>query len=285
MRANQADYPIAMQCEVLEVSTSGYYAWLEREPSARSVADEALLEKIEVVHAASDRTYGAPRIHAALRHEGIKVGKKRVARLMAAAGLRGVSRRRGVRTTQRSEREPPAPDLVGRDFSAEGPDELWVADITYIPTWAGFLFLAVVMDTWSRKVVGWSMSTSLKSQIVLDALNMAVYQRQPVDVVHHSDQGCQYTSLAFGKRCDEAGVRPSMGSAGDCYDNAMCESFFATLETELILRRRFRSHAEAKMAIFRFIEAWYNPLRLHSGLNYLSPNDFEELHSTTAAAA
>ena len=169
----------------------------------------------------------------------------------------------------------PAPDLVQRCFAVEGPDRLWVADITYIPTWAGFLYLAIVLDAWSRRVVGWAMETHLRTELVLEALNMALYQRRPSEVIHHSDQGCQYTSIAFGKRCDEAGVRPSMGSVGDAYDNALCESFFATLECELLDRNRFRTQVEARMAVFQFIEGWYNPHRLHSGLGYLSPINFE----------
>jgi putative transposase len=170
---------------------------------------------------------------------------------------------------------------VEREFAADGPDRLWVADITYIPTWAGFLFLAVVVDAWSRRVVGWAMATHLRTELVLEALNMAVGQRQPENVIHHSDQGCQYTSIAFGKRCREAGVRPSMGSVGDCFDNALCESFFATLECELLDRRSFRTQAEARLAVFDFIEGWYNPQRRHSGLGYLSPVAFERAHGAT----
>jgi putative transposase len=194
---------------------------------------------------------------------------------MRSAGLAGVSRRRWPCTTRRAEKARPAPDLVERDFSADGPNRLWVADITYIPTWAGFLYLAVVLDVFSRRVVGWAMANHLRTSLVLDALEMAIGQRRPGDVIHHSDQGSQYTSIAFGNRCHEAGVRPSMGSVGDAYDNALCESFFATLECELIDRRRFRSQAEARIAVFTFIEGWYNPRRRHSALDYLSPVDYE----------
>ena len=203
---------------------------------------------------------------------------KRIARLMRLAGLQGVSKRRWVTTTRRRRDARPAPDLVERNFSAEGPDKLWISDITYVPTWAGFLYLAVVLDAWSRRVVGWSMQTHLRTELVLEALNMAVSQRRPADVIHHSDQGCQYTSIAFGQRCREAGVRPSMGSVGDCYDNAMCESFFASLECELLNRHRFRSQAEARMAVFDYIEGWYNPHRRHSGLGQISPLAFERRH-------
>ena len=203
------------------------------------------------------------------------MGRKRVARLMRRAGLRGISRRKGTRTTTRDARARPTPDLVERDFSADAPDRLWVADITYIPTWAGFLFLAVVLDAFSRRVVGWSMANHLRTRLVLDALDMALWQRRPDGVIHHSDQGSQYTSIAFGQRCRDARVRPSTGSVGDCYDNAMCESFFATLECELLGRRSFRSHAEARMAVFEFIEGWYNPRRRHSAIGYLSPVNYE----------
>lgn len=283
MRAHRAVYPIATMCRVLGVSPAGYHAWLRRRPSPRAEGDVALLKRIRTIHTASSSgTYGAPRVHAELRAEGRRVGRKRVARLMRAAGLAGVSRRKGVRTTQRRAGARPAPDLVERNFVAEQPNRLWVADITYVPTWAGFLYLAVVLDAFSRRVVGWAMAAHLRSRLVLDALAMALWQRRPDGVIHRSDQGAQYTSLAFGARCREAGVRPSMGSVGDCYDNALCESFFATLECELLDRRRFRSQAEARMAVFGFIEGWYNPRRRHSALGYLSPVEYERRVQTGA---
>jgi len=203
---------------------------------------------------------------------------------MRAAHLEGVSRRRKFRTTVRDANARLAPDLVDGQFKADGPNELWVADITYIPTWAGFLYLAVVIDAWSRRVVGWAMETHLRTELVLDALPFAVQQRQPSNVIHHSDQGCQYTSIEFGLRCKEANVRPSMGSVGDAYDNAMAESFFATLECELLDRRRFRSQVEARLAVFDFIEGWYNPRRRHSALDYQSPINNERDHDNAAAA-
>jgi len=273
--AHQAIHPIATMCRILGVSPAGFYAWRARPLSARARSDSALLQRIRTIHADSDGTYGTPRIHAELRAGGDHVGGKRVARLMRAAGLAGVSRRRWTCTTRRAERVRPAPDLVDRDFSSDGPDQLWVADITYVPTWAGFLYLAIVLDAFSRRVVGWAMANHLRTQLVLDAFDMALWQRRPDGVIHHSDQGSQYTSIAFGNRCREAGVRPSMGSVGDAYDNALCESFFATLECELIDRRRFRSQAEARIAIFTFLEGWYNPRRRHSALGYLSPIDYE----------
>ena len=282
MKANRANYPIATLCRVLAVSASGYYAWLLRPPSARRVIDEVLLERIRAIHSKSRGTYGAPRIHAELVDEGWCIGRKRVARLMHEAGLEGVSRRKWISTTQRRPDARPAPDLVKRDFTADKPDQLYVADITYIPTWAGFLFFAVVLDVCTRRVVGWAMANHLRTELVLDALNMALQQRQPANVIHHSDQGTQYTSIAFGRRCKQAGVRPSMGSVGDCYENAMCESFFATLECELIDRTTFRTHAEAKLAIFEFIEGWYNPHRRHSSIDYLSPINYEKRMIATA---
>jgi putative transposase len=274
---NRACYPIATMCRVLGVSESGFHAWASRPLSARATSDAALIERIGAIHASSHGTYGAPRVHAELVEGGAAFGKKRVARLMRGAGIVGVSRRRFVVTTLR-DGAGPAPDLVDRTFTADQPDVLWVADITYIPTWAGFLYLAVVLDVFSRRVVGWSMSTTLHVDVVLAALNMALGQRKPVRVIHHSDQGSQYTSFAFGKRCREAGVRPSMGSVGDAYDNAMAESFFATLECELLDRRRFKTQAEARMAVFAFIEGFYNPRRRHSSLGYVSPMAFEHRH-------
>ena len=268
-------YAVVTMCRVLGVSASGYYAWRSRSPSRRSIEDAVLQADIESIHRRSRATYGVPRVHAELRAEGTCVGRKRVARLMRRAGLAGASRRKKAWTTKRDRDARPAPDLVERDFTAEGPDRLWVADITYIPTWTGFLYLAVVLDAWSRKIVGWAMATHLRTELVLDALNMALGQRRADDVIHHSDQGCQYTSIAFGLRCKQAGVRPSMGSVADCYDNAMCESFFATLECELLDRHSFRTRTEARMAVFDFIEGWYNPQRRHSSIGYVSPAVFE----------
>lgn len=276
MRAHQADYSVRTMGQLLGVSPSGYYAWARRPASQRAQAEEKLLVEIRAIHQRSRGTYGAPRIHAELRAQGRAVSRKRVARLMRQAGLQGASRRRRFNTTVRDRDRRPAPDLVDRRFAAEGPDRLWVADITYIPTRSGFLYLAVVLDVWSRRVVGWSMAVHLRTELVLEALNMALGQRRPSGVIHHSDQGSQYTSIAFGLRCQEAGVRPSMGSVGDCFDNALCESFFATLECELLDRRKFKTQAEARHAVFEFVESWYNSRRRHSALGYLSPAEFEK---------
>jgi transposase InsO family protein len=285
MKANQATWPIATMARLLEVSTSGFYAWLARGPSARARSDADLLARIRALHARSRGTYGMPRIYAELAAQGLHVGRKRVARLMRIAGLCGVSRRRWITTTRRQPDARPAPDLVQRHFSANEPDQLWVADATYVPTGEGFLYLAVVLDVFSRRIVGWAMSSHLYTELMLRALNMALAQRRPDGVINHSDQGCQYTSIAFGRRCREAGVRPSMGSVGDCFDNAMCEAFFATLECELLARTRFATHEQARREIFSFLEGWYNPLRLHSGLGYRSPIIYEQVHAAQKQAS
>ena len=267
---------MATMCRLLGVSPSGYYAWRKRELSQRARRDRELLGMIRRIHTGSRGTYGAPRIHAELRAQGVRVGRKRVARLMRQAGLAGVSRRRKKGTTKRDPSAEPAPDLVERNFTASKPDELWVADITYIPTGEGFLYLAVVIDAFSRRVVGWAMRDRLKAELVLEALEMAIQERRPRKVVHHSDHGSQYTSITFGEKCREARVVLSMGTVGDCYDNALCESFFATLECELLERRRFMDRTEARREVFWFIEGWYNRRRRHSGLGYMSPVEFEE---------
>lgn len=282
MKANQADFPVRLMCRTLGLSSSGYYAWDGRAPSVRTCANEALLVTMRAIYAATKQSYGRPRMYAELRDDGMLVNHKRVGRLMKLDGLVGITRRRKWRTTKRDRDARPAPDLVQRNFVAAARDQLWVADITYIPTWSGFLYLSVVVDAWSRRVVGWSMETHLRTDLVVQALNMAVSQRRPSDVIHHSDQGSQYTSIAFGLRCKHANVRPSMGSVGDAYDNAMCESFFATLECELLDRTRFRNQAEARMAIFDFIEGWYNPRRRHSALGYKSPMNYEKAAEAAA---
>ena len=267
MKANQAEHPRATMCRVLGVSASGYYAWQQRPPSARALQDAELTMKIHTIHLESRGTYGAPR---ASMPSSRPRGSTSVASgspascarrpCRASVGASGSSPRRAIATPG------PPPTWCSATSRSDGPDRLWVADITYVPTGAGFLYLAVVLDAWSRRVVGWAMETHLRTELVLAALDMAIVQRLPHGVIHHSDQGCQYTSIAFGQRCRDGGVRPSMGSVGDAYDNAMCESFFATLECELLWRTRFRSHAEARRAIFEFIEGWYNPHRRHSAL-------------------
>jgi putative transposase len=285
IEAEKASFPIAFMCRRLGVSPSGFYAWRGRAASARAKADGLLTTQIATIHAASRGTYGAPRIHAELADaHAIRCGRKRVARLMRTAGLTGVCRRRGVHTTQRGEAAAPATDLVQRAFAAGAPNRLWVADITYLPTWQGFLYLAVVIDAFSRRVVGWAMASHMRAELVLDALEMALWNRQPgPGLIHHSDHGSQYTSLAFGQRCRRADILPSRGSVGDCYDNAMAESFFASLECELIDRSRWKTHSEARMAVFDYIEAFYNPRRRHSALGYLSPQEYERRQTIAVA--
>lgn len=260
---------------MLKVSISGYYAWRHRALCHHAQSDVAIGDALEVFFERSRSTYGRPRLADDLRDVGIQVSGKRLARLMRERNIHGASRRKGFKTTVRDIDTRPAPDLVERNFSADAPDKLWVSDITYIPTSTNSLFLAVVLDVFSRRVVGWAMATHLRTELVLDALEMAVHQRKPRAVIHHSDQGCQYTSIAFGRRCQETGVRPSMGSVGDCYDNAMCESFNATLECELLDRNRFKNPREAQLAIFDFIEGWYNPHRRHTAIGNISPMEYE----------
>jgi putative transposase len=276
IEAEKAAYPVATMCRLLGVSKSGYYAWRTRPLSTRAHADRAMTGQIRVIHERSRGTYGAPRVWAELRYEGVYCSRKRVARLLRIAGLQGCHRRKGPRTTRRRPDAAPAPDLVKRDFAAVAPDRLWVADITYVSTWMGFLYLAVVLDVYSRRVVGWAMAEHLRTELVVEAVEMALWRRRPSEgVIHHSDQGSQYASLAFGRRLHEAGMLPSMGSRGDCFDNAMAESFFATLECELLARQRFPTRNTARLAVFDYIEGFYNTHRRHSALDYLSPAAYE----------
>jgi len=281
----KANYPVTRLCQVFGVAPSGYWAWRKRGPSARAQADARLSEQISALHDASRQTYGAPRIHAALAAKGMRCGRKRVARLMRQAGLVGCHRRRPYHTTRRAPQAEIAPDLVQRQFVATAPNQLWIADITYVPTLLeGFLYLAVILDVFSRRVVGWAMAAHLRAELVVGALEMAVWNRQPsAGVIHHSDHGCQYTSLLFGEQCQAVGIRCSMGSVGDCYDNAMAESFFATLECELLASQPFPTQLAARTALFEYIEVFYNRQRRHSALDYLSPDEYERRWATPTA--
>jgi putative transposase len=278
--AEKAGHRVSTLCRTLGVSRSGFYSWASRPPSARRREDQDLVERLRRVHQMSRGTYGAPRIHAELAAEGARHGRKRIARLMRQAGLEGAHRRRFRRTTERDPLRAPAADLVDRRFAAERANGLWVADITYVRTWAGWLYLAVVVDAHSRMVVGWSMREDLRSALVVDAIQMALWRRQvePGRLVHHSDRGSQYTSFACGRTLREAGIAQSMGSRGDAYDNALAESFMATLKTELIDRRSWPTRQAARTAIYDYIEGWYNRRRRHSALGYLSPAEFEAQH-------
>lgn len=281
----QATHAVAMLCRVLGVSPSGYYAWRTRRPSARAQEDAVLTGRIVRIHQESRATYGAPRIQAELAASGGHCSRKRVARLMRAAGVVGCHRRRMVVTTRREPRARPAPDRVRRPFVAPAPDRLWTADITDVPTWTGFLYLAVGLDVFSRRIVGWAMADHLRTELVLAVLEMALWNRRPSQgVVHHSDQGGVLTALAFGARCQAAGGVPAMGTRGACYDNAITESFFATLECELLTRQTVRTQAQARMALFDYIEGFYNAHRRHSAVGYRSPAAYERHYLLEAAA-
>ncbi len=285
IEAEKARHSVPVLCRLLGVSRSGYYAWRNRPSSERARLDAVLSEKIETIHRNSRATYGSPRVHAELRAIGIRCGRKRVARLMRRAKLRGSLRGRRVRTTHHISLQQAAPDLVGRNFAAAEPDRLWVADITYVRSREGFLYLAFILDACSRRVVGWSMATHLRTELVVDALRMAIARRKPAPgLVHHSDRGVQYTSLSFGKRLEEEGFLPSMGRVGSAYDNALAESFIATLKTELLYRASWPTRQAARTAIFEYIEGFYNTRRRHSSLGHLSPEEFEEVKLIEAAA-
>ena len=282
--AEKTDHPISLMCRVLGVSRSGFHAWEQRPPSGRALADAALTERIRGMHARSRDSYGARRIYLDLRDEDVRVGRKRVERLMRAAGLSGYVKRRKFRTTFRVPGVRIADDLVERDFNPSAPNRLWASDIKYVSTWESTLYLASVIDCFSRKVVGWSMRADMQAELVVDALEMAIERRQPAGkLIHHSDQGSQYVALIFGQKLRKAGIAQSMGSKGDCYDNAVCESFHATLEKELLRSRSFKTRQEAKTAIFDWIEAWYNPTRRHSRLGYRSPDQYERTHDRRSA--
>jgi putative transposase len=284
--AEKARFPVSMLCRVLKVSKSGYYAWKRRPPSKRSREDAALTQKIREVHQRSRQTYGYPRVHAELHALGVRCGRRRVARLMRRAGLRGCMRGRKRRTTRCDPRAVPAADLVKRDFTATSPNRLWTADITCVPTDEGFLYLAFVLDVYSRRIVGWAMESHLRTELVVDALEMAVWRRKPkAGLVHHSDRGVQYTALSFGKKLEEAGIVPSMGRAGSALDNAISESFISTLKCELVHGRRFPTREAARSAVFEYLEAFYNRRRLHSSLGYVSPESYEDLRTKGVAVA
>ena len=288
VEVEKANHSVGTLCRVLKVSKSGYYDWRNRPPSARDRSDAMLTEKITHIHRESRETYGAPRVHAELRSLGVRCARKRVARLMRAASLIGCGGRKRIRTTRRDtvERAPAAPDLVKRNFVPEAPDRLWVADITYARSWEGWLYLAFVLDTFSRKVVGWSMANHLRTELVLDALNMAIHNRRPSPgLVHHSDRGSQYTSVEFGGRLKEAELLPSMGSAADAYDNALAESFISTLKRELLHRHSWPSKESVRVGIFEYIECFYNPRRRHSSLGQMSPVEYEQARLGGVAVA
>ena len=284
--AEKASYPISLLCRILRVSRSGYYGWKGRPPSERDRENAALTQKIREIHSRSRQLYGYPRIHAELRALGVRCSRKRVARLMRKAALRGCLRARKKRTTRRDPYAAPVPDLVKRNFAAAAPNKIWTADITYVGTREGFLYLAFILDVYSRKVVGWSMASHLRTELVVDALEMALWRRRPgAGVIHHTDRGAQYTALSFGKRLEEVGIVPSMGRAGSALANAISESFVASLKTELLHRHRFLTREAARTAIFDYIEGFYNRVRRHSSLDYSSPADYEQATMKEVAVA
>lgn len=285
--AKKAEHSIAMMCRVLGVSRSGFHAWATRPLSRRAVEDRCLTERIVAIHAANRRVYGSPRIHAELRLEhGIRVGRKRVERLMRNAGLSGLIARRRGRTTLRVPGVRVAEDLVDRAFATAAPNRVWVADITYLRTWEGWLYLVAVQDLYSRRIVGWSMADHMRTELVTDALQMALAARRPAQgLIWHSDQGSQFVSLTFGQQARAAGIAQSMGSRGDCFDNAVAESFFATIKKELIHRRAWPTRAELRTEVFDYIETFYNRRRRHSTLGHRSPAEFENMPLTAIQAA
>jgi len=279
IRAEKANHPVSLLCRLLGVSRSGFHAWERRAPSQRSLHDAWLVEQIRAIHRRSRETYGSPRVHAELRRQGIRIGRKRAERLMRVAELSGCRRRRKGKTTIRVQGVRVASDLVDRKFVATAPDRLWMSDIKEIPTWEGKLYLASVIDCFSRRVVGWAMREHMRAELVVEALEMAVSRRRPAaGLIAHSDQGSQYVSLVFGQRLRAAGIAQSMGSRGDCYDNAVCESFHASLEKDLLRRRSLRTRQEARTAVFDYIEVFFNRERLHSTLGYRSPAEYEQDH-------
>jgi putative transposase len=283
--AEKARTPVSVACGLLGVSRSGFYDWQRRAPSDHALSDAWLIEKIKQIHGEHRGVYGSRRVQADLRlAHGVEVSRKRVQRLMRAAGISGLVRAKRGRTTIRVPGVRVADDLVERQFRPESPNVLWLADITYVKTWEGWLYLAAVQDAYSRRIVGWSMAEHMRAELVVDALEMALHRRQPgPGLVHHSDQGSQYVSLGFGQKARDAGIAVSMGSRGDCYDNAVAESFFATIKKELVHRRSWPTRRELASEVFEYIEAFFNRTRRHSTLGYLSPEQFEiDTHTRTS---
>ena len=277
---HRGEFPVKLMCRVLEVTRSGYYAWRKREPSARARSNERLRLEVRAIHRSTRGRYGSPRVHAELQARGERVSRKRVARLMRADELKGKKRRRFRTTTDSGHSHPVAANVLDRKFTVQeidGPDRAWAADITYVPTREGWLYLAIVLDLASRLVVGWSMGTTLESSLAIDALEMALQRRRPGEgLLHHSDRGVQYASNEYRALLEGQEAVVSMSRKGNCWDNAVAESFFATLEVELIEDANWHTRREARSAIFEFIEMWYNRQRRHSSLEYLTPAEFDK---------
>jgi transposase InsO family protein len=270
--AERASFPVRLLCQVVGAAASGFYAWLRRGPARREGADRGLGARVEAVFAASRGTYGSPRVHAELRAQGVRVGRNRVARLMREGGLSATVRRRAPRTTNSRHGHPVAPNLLGRRFAADRPDAVWLADISYLPTGEGWLYLAAIKDMATREIVGWSMADSLRADLACDALLMAIRRRRPPrGLLHHSDRGVQYASEPYQAILARHGFRCSMSRRGNCLDNAPMESFFGSLKTELVHRTAFPTRKAARRAVFEYVEAFYNSRRRHSALGFLTP--------------
>jgi transposase InsO family protein len=286
IHAEKANYPVRVMCRVLNVSTSGYYAYLEREPSRRQREDERLKVHIGAIHVRSRGTYGRARVGRQLLREDVEVGKQRVARLMREMGLQGLPRKRFRRTTDSNHARPVAPNVLDRNFEAERPNQSWVTDITFVWTSEGWLYLAAILELFSRRVVGWAMQPHMRTELALEALHMALGRCLPdVGLVHHSDRGVQYAAASYQAALDENNIVCSMSRKGDCWDNAVSESFFGTLKTELINRHSWSTRRAAKDAVVDYIEGFYNPKRLHSSLGYVSPIEFERMHTIETSCA
>jgi putative transposase len=289
IQAHREEFPVSLMCRALRVSRSGFYDWTKRDPSERTQAEQRLLLEIRAVHRRSGRTYGSPRVHRTLRKRGIRCSKKRVERLMREDGLRAKKKRRFRSTTDSSHSRPVAPNHLNRRFAVQqigGINRVWASDITYLPTREGWLYLAVVLDLASRRVVGWAMKDTLEASLATDALQMALWSRKPArGLMHHSDRGAQYASAAYQEILAQHGITCSMSRKGDCFDNAVAESFFASLEWELIEESDWHTHEEARRAVFSYIEAWYNRERLHSSLKYCSPAEYEQQLALTPRKA
>ncbi len=281
-----ADFPVQVMCELLGVSRGGSYAWAGRAESARAADDRALATEIRAAHEASRGRYGSPRVHAELRARGRRIGRKRVARLMRGMGLAARRRRRFRRTTDSRHAFPIAPNLLERNFTAEAPDRVWLADLTYIWTAQGWLYLAAVLDLYTRRVVGWAMADHLRHELTLAALDMAIVRQRPAPgLVHHADRGVQYAAHGYRARLRRHGMVCSMSRKGDCWDNAPMESFFATLKGELVEEADYQTRDEARADLFQYIEGFYNRRRLHSGLGYLTPEQKAAAFQSAASAA
>lgn len=278
IHAMRERYPLSILCNVLDVSTSGYHEWRNRPASARQLANERLVSEIRVLHAESFGSYGSPRIHATFKRQGRSIGRERVRRLMRQNQIVGRHRKKRCRTTDSNHALPLAPNLLQQNFACEAPDTVWLADISYLPTAEGFLYFAAMKDLCTRKIVGWAMSKTIDAQLAVDALSMAIARQRPrAGLIVHSDRGSQYASADFRGKLADHGMRQSMSRRGNCYDNAPMESFFSSLKGEYLEHQRFATHADARAAVFTYVETFYNRVRLHSSIGYRPPNEFETM--------